>query len=80
MTRANLTSKIQLLILAIVANATILFVKAQKKNPDLKVGTTVNKIENAVSSDWMNTPFVWIIGALILVIIIVLVGRGGKSK
>lgn len=81
MTRTNLTSKLQIFALAVLANAATLMVKAQAKTPDLKVDVDVNKGGNALTSgDWMSNPLVWVIGALILIVIIALVARGGGNK
>lgn len=80
MTRTNLLSKIQMFALAIVANLAIVFVKAQEKGADLKVDVDVNKGGDAMGSDWMSNPLVWVIGALVLIIIIALVARGNGNK
>ncbi|WP_304344699.1 hypothetical protein [Chryseobacterium koreense] len=79
MTRANLTSKIQLFFLALIANLATLIVKAQEKAPDLKVDVDVNKGGNAMSGDWMSNPLVWVIGALVVILLIALVARGGSK-
>ncbi|KMQ72416.1 hypothetical protein [Chryseobacterium koreense] len=79
MTRANLTSKIQLFVLALIANLATLIVKAQEKAPDLKVDVDVNKGGNAMSGDWMSNPLVWVIGALVVILLIALVARGGSK-
>lgn len=80
MTRANLSSKIQMLVLAVMANVATILVKAQEKSPDLKVDVDVNKGTDAMGGDWMSNPLVWVIGALILIVIIALVARGGGNK
>ncbi|QOW11856.1 hypothetical protein Q73A0000_16555 [Kaistella flava (ex Peng et al. 2021)] len=80
MIRANLLSKIQIFILALVVNLAIVFVKAQEKGADLKVDINVNKDNDMMGSDWTNNPLLWMIGALILIIIIVLVARKGGRK
>lgn len=80
MTRTNLLSKIQFLALAVVANFTIVLIKAQEKTPDLKVDVNVNKGESMMSGDLMSNPLVWIIGALVLILMIALVARGGGNK
>lgn len=65
--------------LAIVANLAIVFVKAQEKGADLKVDVDVNKGGDAMGGAWMSNPLVWVIGALVLIIIIALVSRGGNK-
>lgn len=80
MNRTNLLSKIQFLTLALMANLAVIFVRAQDKAADLKVDVDINKGGNAMGGDWMSNPLVWIIGALVLIVIIALVARGGGSK
>ncbi|WP_034691107.1 hypothetical protein [Kaistella palustris] len=79
MTRINLLSKIQMFALAAMANFAVVLVKAQEKAPDLKVDLDVNKGDN-MGADWMSNPLVWVIGALVLIIIIAMVARGGGNK
>lgn len=80
MTRINLLSKLKFLALAVMANLAIILVKAQEKAPDLKVDVDINKGGNEMGSDWMSNPLIWVIGALVLIIIIALVARGGSRK
>lgn len=81
MTRTNLFSKIQMFALAIMANLAIVLVKAQEKGADLKVDVDVNKGGgDMMGGDWMSNPLVWVIGALVLIVIIALVARGGGNK
>ncbi len=79
MTRTNLSSKIQLFVLAIFANFATVLVKAQDKAADLKVDVDVDK-GGAMGGDWMSNPLVWVIGALVLIVIIALIARGGGNK
>lgn len=80
MTRINLLSKLKFLALAVMANLAIILVKAQEKAPDLKVDVDIDKGGNAMGGDWMSNPLIWVIGALVLIIIIALVARGGSRK
>lgn len=81
MTRTNLFSKIQMFALAIMANFAMIIVKAQDKAADLKVDVDVNKGgDDMMGGDWMSNPLVWVIGALVLIVIIALVARGGGNK
>lgn len=80
MTRTNLLSKIQFLALAIFANFAVVLVRAQEKAADLKVDVDLNKSGDAMGGNWMSNPLVWVIGALVLIIIIALIARGGGNK
>lgn len=53
---------------------------AQEKAPDLKVDVDVDKPGDAMGGDWLSNPLVWVIGALVLILIIALVARGGGNK
>jgi hypothetical protein len=76
MTRANLLTKIQFFTLAIIANFATILVKAQEGAADLNVDVDVDKGGAA----WMSNPLVWVIGALVLIVIIAIVARGGGSR
>ena len=80
MTRTNLLSKIQFLALAIFANFAVVLVRAQEKAADLKVDVDLNKSGDSMGGNWMSNPLVWVIGALVLIIIIALIARGGGNK
>lgn len=80
MTRTNLLSKMKIFALAVMANLAVIIVKAQEKSPDLKVDVDVNKGNDMMGNDWMSNPLVWVIGALVLIVIIALVARGGGNK
>lgn len=79
MTRTNLFSKLQFLTLAVMTNLAVIIVKAQDKAADLKVDVNVNKGDNPMGGDWMSNPLVWVVGALILIVIIALVAKGGSK-
>ena len=53
---------------------------AQEKAPDLKVDVDMDKSGDAMGWDWMSNPLVWVIGALVLILIIALVARGGGNN
>lgn len=55
---------------------------AQDGDGELNVDVNMDEgATNAVSGgDWMANPLVWVIGALVLILIIALVARGGGSK
>ena len=80
MTRLNVLSKIQLFVMAIVANLAVVMVNAQEKAPDLKVDVDVDKGGGMMDGDMMSNPLIWVIGALILIVIIALIARGGGNK
>ena len=80
MTRSNLLTKIQIFALAVAANFAIILVKAQDKAADLNVDVDLDKGGDSMSGDWMSNPLVWVIGALVLIVIIALVARGGGNK
>ena len=80
MTRTNLFSKIQFFALAILSNFATLLVKAQDKAADLKVDVDLDKGGDAMGGNWMSNPLVWVIGALVLIIIVALIARGGGNK
>lgn len=80
MTRTNLFSKIQMLALAVMANFAVVLVKAQDKAADLKVDVDINKGNDMMGGNWMSNPLVWVIGALVLIVLIALIARGGGNK
>ncbi|MGV8915778.1 MAG: hypothetical protein ACOH1X_10075 [Kaistella sp.] len=81
MTRSNLISKIQIFTMAVIANLAVVLVNAQAKTPDLDVNVDVNKgSDMGMGADWMSNPLIWVVGALVLIIIIAVVARGGGNK
>ena len=76
MKKLNTISKIQLFIFAIFANV-MLF--AQEKAADLNVDVDLDK-GNDMGGDWMSNPLVWIIGALVLILLVALIARGGGNR
>lgn len=52
-----------------------------QEGADLNVDVNVKKPGDAMSNgDWMSNPLVWVIGALVLILIIALVARGGGKS
>lgn len=70
-------TKAQMFLFSLFASVIIF---AQEKAPDLKVDVDVDKPAEAMGGDWMSNPLVWVIGALVLILIIALVARGGGSR
>ena len=77
MERFNLLKKIQFFIFSMFFSVVAF---AQEKAPDLKVDVDMDKGGGAMGGDWMSNPLVWVIGALVLILIIALVARGGGNK
>lgn len=76
MERFNLLKKFEMFLLtAFVGVLTF----AQDAAPDLKVDV---KTDNGMGmgDGWMTNPLVWVIGALVLILIIALVARGGGNR
>lgn len=74
----NFFSKIQIFALTVMANLAVIWANAQEKAADLKVDVDLNKGES--QADWMSNPLVWVIGALVLILLVALVARGGGNK
>ncbi len=77
MKNISILAKIQTLVLTMFASVLIF---AQEKASDLKVDVDIDKPAEAMGGDWMSNPLVWVIGALVLILIIALVARGGGNK
>ena len=77
MKKLQFVSKLQLFALTVLSSV---FAFAQEA-ADLKVDVDVDKPADSLgSSDWMSNPLVWVIGALVLILIIALVARGGGKR
>lgn len=74
------TNKLQNFALAIMMVFISAFTWAQEKTAKLDVDVNMNKATDMSSGNWMQNPLVWVIGALVLVILIALVARGGSNK
>lgn len=73
----KLLSKTQALVLTALAN---MIVFAQDKAPDLKVDVNSTTSSPMGGGDWMSNPLIWVIGALVVILLVALVARGGGSK
>lgn len=69
-------SRIQILLFSLF---TSVLTFAQEKGADLDVDIDVDK-GGAMGGDWLSNPLVWVIGALVLILIIALIARGGSSN
>ncbi len=74
MKKMNTISRFFLFIISILPNV-ILF--AQEKATDLNIDIDKG---NDMNSNWLSNPLVWVIGALILILIVALIARGGGDK
>lgn len=73
----KLLSKTQALVLTALAN---ILVFAQDKAPDLKVDVNTTSSNPMGGGDWMSNPLIWVIGALVVILLVALVARGGGNK
>ena len=48
------------------------------KSPDLNVDVTTTK--TTTTEQWVTNPIYWVFGAVVLIIIIALIARGGKNN
>ena len=69
------TEKISIFLLTIFFSA---FAFAQDKAADLKVD--VNTTTSTTTTDWYTNPIYWVIGAVVLIIIVALISRGGSRR
>lgn len=74
------TNKLQNFALAVMLVFTSTLTWAQEKTAKLDVDVNMNKATDMSSGNWMQNPLVWVIGALVLIILIALVARGGSNK
>jgi len=65
--------KAYLTILTVVANLVLL---AQEKSTDINVD--INK--NSGSTNWYASPWVWVVGAAVFIILLVALTSGGRSR
>ncbi len=77
MTKFNAISRAQFFLFSLFASAMAF---AQDAPADLKVDVDLDKGGAAAGGDWMSNPLVWVIGALVLILIIALVARGGNNR
>ncbi len=77
MKKISLVSKLQMIAFTVLMSV---YSFAQEA-ADLKVDVDIDKPgDDLASGDWMSNPLVWVIGALVLILIIALVARGGGNK
>ena len=74
------TNKLQNFALAVMMVFTSTLTWAQEKTAKLDVDVNMNKATDMSSGNWMQNPLVWVICALVLIILIALVARGGNNK
>lgn len=74
------TNKLQNFALAVMLVFTSTLTWAQEKTTKLDVDVNMNKATDMSSGNWMQNPLVWVIGALVIIILIALVARGGNNK
>ena len=74
------TNKLQNFALAVMLVFTSTLTWAQEKTAKLDVDVNMNKATDMSSGNWMQNPLVWVIGALVIIILIALVARGGSNK
>ena len=74
-----ISKKIKIFTIALLSTLFGIYTFAQEKAADLKVDVDINK-GNDLGSNWMSNPLVWVIGALVIIVIIALVARGGGNK
>lgn len=75
MKKFNALTRIQFFLLSMFASVMAF---AQEAADDLNVDVNVD--DATAGGDWMSNPLVWVIGALVLILIIALVARGGGSR
>lgn len=80
MEKSNISRRFQAFTMAVVATLIGALVWAQDKTAKLDVDVNMNKATDVSSGNWMQNPLVWVIGALVLIILIALVSRGGGNK
>ena len=76
---SNIARRLQTFAMAVMATLIGGLVWAQEKAAQLDVDVDMNKGTD-MSGNWMQNPLIWVIGALVLIILIALVARGGNSK
>lgn len=79
MERSNITKRMQTFAMAVMATLIGALVWAQDKTAKLDVNVDMNKATDMSSGNWMSNPLVWVIGALVLILLVALVARGGSK-
>ena len=75
-----LSGKLEKFGLSILAFFFFVLAMAQDatKSPDLNVDVTTTK--TTTTEQWFSNPIYWVFGAVVLIIIIALIARGGKNN
>ena len=75
-----LSGKLEKFGLSILAFFFSVLAMAQEatKSPDLNVDVTTTK--TTTTEQWLSNPIYWVFGAVVLIIIIALIARGGKNN
>lgn len=68
--------KVNTLLMSVLAFFAGVVLWAQENNPGIDVNLDVT--ETRTTEEWFTNPLYWIIGALVLVVLIALVARGGR--
>lgn len=74
----NILRRLQTFAMVAMTTLTGALVWAQDKTAQLDVNVDVNK--GTETSNWMTNPLVWVIGALVLILVVVLAARGSSNK
>lgn len=74
----NILRRLQTFAMIVMTTLTGALVWAQDKTAKLDVNVDVNK--GTEMSNWMTNPLVWVIGALVLILVVVLAARGSGNK
>lgn len=74
----NILRRLQTFAMVAMTTLTGALVWDQDKTAQLDVNVDVNK--GTETSNWMTNPLVWVIGALVLILVVVLAARGASNK
>ncbi|MDO5510198.1 MAG: hypothetical protein Q4F57_05840 [Weeksellaceae bacterium] len=71
-----INSKLNTVLMSVLAFFAGAVLWAQENNPGIDLNVDVT--ETRTTEEWFTNPLYWIIGALVLVVLIALVARGGR--